>query len=321
MAPEQAKGDALDHRADLFSLGSVLYALAAGRPPFRAATTFAVLKRVVDDDPRPLREVIPELPQWLADVIAKLHAKNPVDRFQSAREVADVLADYEGQLKSQATVKSHALFPAPAPPRGNGRWKWAVAASLLLPLVALAVTEGTGLTHFVGSRRPEPPPEGMVKYTEPPTAVAPFDTARAKEHQEAWAGSLGVPVELTNSIGMKLRLIPPGEFMMGMTAEEIAALTREANDRQAPNLGWLLEHIGHSGPARRVRLMKPYYVGANAVTVGQFRAFAEAAGYKTDAERRNEGAEPAEPTWQTGNPADDRTASFLSWVDAAAFCK
>ncbi|MGZ0173760.1 MAG: formylglycine-generating enzyme family protein, partial [Planctomycetales bacterium] len=49
----------------------------------------------------------------------------------------------------------------------------------------------------------------------PPTAVAPFDEAQAKAHQEAWAKHLGVPVETTNSIGMKLRLIPPGEFMMG----------------------------------------------------------------------------------------------------------
>ena len=50
---------------------------------------------------------------------------------------------------------------------------------------------------------------------EPPRAVAPFDAEKAKEHQEAWAKHLGVPVEITNSIGMKLVLIPPGEFMMG----------------------------------------------------------------------------------------------------------
>src|SRR5437868_11980945 len=92
MAPEQAKGETLDQRADLFSLGSVLYQVAAGRPPFRANGTLAVLKRVAEDTPRPIREIIPEVPQWLCDVIARLHAKKPEDRYSSAREVADLLA-------------------------------------------------------------------------------------------------------------------------------------------------------------------------------------------------------------------------------------
>ena len=55
----------------------------------------------------------------------------------------------------------------------------------------------------------------------PPPAVAPFDAKKAKEHQEAWAKHLGVPVEITNSIGMKLVLIPPGEFQMGSPKELI----------------------------------------------------------------------------------------------------
>src|SRR5207248_7730435 len=80
MAPEQAQGEAMDHRADLFSLGSVLYAMCAGRPPFRAETTMAVIRRVCDERPRPLREVNPEVPGWLAAIIAKLHAKGPARR-------------------------------------------------------------------------------------------------------------------------------------------------------------------------------------------------------------------------------------------------
>jgi len=92
MAPEQARGEAIDQRTDLFSLGSVLYVMTSGRPPFRASNTVAVLKRVCEDTPRPIREIIPETPQWLCDIISKLHAKHPEDRFQTAQEVADVLA-------------------------------------------------------------------------------------------------------------------------------------------------------------------------------------------------------------------------------------
>ena len=76
MSPEQARGESVDHRSDLFSLGSVLYAASTGRPPFRAETTFGVLRRITDNEPRPVREINPEIPSWLAAIISKLHAKD-----------------------------------------------------------------------------------------------------------------------------------------------------------------------------------------------------------------------------------------------------
>src|SRR5580704_15221446 len=127
MAPEQAQGQTLDQRADLFSLGSVLYQMVAGRPPFRANTTVAVLKRVAEDKPRAIREIIPETPQWLCDIIAKLHAKGPDDRYQSAREVADVLADCEAQLKANSKPKDFSRIPRGKPQR-SGRRKWLAVA-------------------------------------------------------------------------------------------------------------------------------------------------------------------------------------------------
>jgi PAS domain S-box-containing protein len=104
MAPEQAEGETLDHRADLFSLGSVLYVMATGRPPFRAATTVGVLKRVVSDEPRPIRDVIPEIPQWLCEIIARLHSKKPQDRFATAREVADLLGSCLAEMQRPENV-------------------------------------------------------------------------------------------------------------------------------------------------------------------------------------------------------------------------
>jgi serine/threonine protein kinase len=104
MSPEQAAGELVDPRSDLFSLGSVLYGMCTGRPPFRASGTMAVLKRVVEDTPRPVREINPEIPDWLEAIIAKLHAKKPDARFQTAIEVAELLEQALAHLQHPSKV-------------------------------------------------------------------------------------------------------------------------------------------------------------------------------------------------------------------------
>lgn len=91
MSPEQANGDSVDHRSDLFSLGSVLYAMCTGRPPFRAETTFGVLRRIRETPPRPIREINADIPEWLERIVMKLLAKSPAERFATATEVATLL--------------------------------------------------------------------------------------------------------------------------------------------------------------------------------------------------------------------------------------
>ena len=92
MSPEQAKGDLVDHRTDLFSLGSLMYAASVGRPPFRSETVYGVIRRVCETDMRPIREINPRIPEWLEQFIARLCAKDREQRFQSAAEVRDILA-------------------------------------------------------------------------------------------------------------------------------------------------------------------------------------------------------------------------------------
>jgi serine/threonine-protein kinase len=143
MAPEQARGAALDHRADLFSLGSVLYALCTGRPPFRAPTTLAVLRRVSEDMPRPIQDLNPQIPDWLVQIIAALHAKDPDDRLQSAAEVAQLLDAHLAHLQNPQLVRRPEPPQLPRRagtpnPRGRRRWLRWVAAALCLGLVAVA---------------------------------------------------------------------------------------------------------------------------------------------------------------------------------------
>ena len=113
MAPEHARGEGVDHRADLFSLGSVLYAMCTGHSPFRAESTLAVLRRICEDDPRPIREVNPEIPEWLGGIVERLLEKDPRDRFQSAGELAELLGQHLAHLQQPSAV--------PMPPRARYR--------------------------------------------------------------------------------------------------------------------------------------------------------------------------------------------------------
>jgi formylglycine-generating enzyme required for sulfatase activity len=318
MAPEQAKGETLDQRADLFSLGSVMYQMVAGRPPFRANTTVAVLKRVAEDNPRDIREIIPETPNWLCDIIAKLHAKNPDERFQSAREVADVLADCEAQFQANSKLKDLSRIPQNKPTtRPSGGWKWVVAAAMLLPLLVLVATEFAGVTHLFRGQQAKTDPINPGGQPTPGTA--------AKEAQEASAKRLSIPVETTNSSGMKFMLIPPGKFIMGSSKEEIGFWLKQ----NVP--GWVQQKLLSEGPQHEVEITQPFYMGQTEVTVGQFRQFVTATGYKTQAEREGgarrhfqngEWSLNADTNWL--NPGftqtDDHPVVCVSWNDAVAFC-
>ncbi len=204
MAPEQALGHKLDQRADLFSFGSVLYQMASGRPPFRASSTLAVLKRLTEDTPRPIREIIPEAPTWLCDIITKLHAKNPDERYQSAREIADVLANCESQLKAHAGLKDFSLIP-----RGKaqpaGWWKWVAVAALVLPLLAIglyAVTRPGSQPKVAGNGSSEPSTPDPIKPVAEPTPVS-----VAKQEP--------LPPTFKNGIGMEFVVVPKGKSWLG----------------------------------------------------------------------------------------------------------
>ena len=154
MAPEQARCESIDHRADLFSLGAVLYAMCTGRSPFRAPTTMGVLRRVCDDTHRPVREVNPEIPVELANVIDRLLAKEPGKRFQTSAEVAEILEQllarrqqgWPGEMEiTQAPVDDVGPAKRPRPRRLH------LAAAYLLVLLsgAFVVAEGTGTTKVI----------------------------------------------------------------------------------------------------------------------------------------------------------------------------
>jgi hypothetical protein len=147
MSPEQARGERPDERSDLFSLGSVLYALCTGRPPFQASDSMAVLKRVCEETPRPIRETNAGTPDWLVTLIDKLHAKDPADRCQSAAEVATLLSRHLAHLQHPSVVPLPAVAPTRQPKQHRRRW--AIACALLICLViGVSLLEAAGVTRL-----------------------------------------------------------------------------------------------------------------------------------------------------------------------------
>lgn len=171
MAPEQVRGEAIDHRADLFSLGSVLYYMCTGELPFAAPNSMAVLHRVCTDHPKPIRERNPAVPAWLAEIIAGLHAKAPDQRLQSA---ADVKAALIARLSGAMTPVVNAA-EAPAHERGKHSLPGRVAFAVILGLVFLLSLPAF---YFLTIRTSDPPRDERPREqpaveARRPTAVAP----------------------------------------------------------------------------------------------------------------------------------------------------
>src|ERR1700728_4516598 len=111
MSPEQAKGDPLDARTDLFSLGSVLYEMATGQAPFAGRSTAEVFAALLMKDPPPVSSLNPEMPKALDPVVAKLLAKDREQRYRSADEL---LADLEAISGSASHPSIAAPIPSPS---------------------------------------------------------------------------------------------------------------------------------------------------------------------------------------------------------------
>jgi eukaryotic-like serine/threonine-protein kinase len=139
MAPEQARGENIDHRVDLFSLGSTLYAMGAGHAPFRADSAMAVLRRICEEQPRPLRAINADVPAWLVAVIEKLHTKEPSERIQSAAEVAELLSQCLAHMERPDAV------PLPATIGDFSRRRNRFRHGLFWLGVAAAILVGAGI--------------------------------------------------------------------------------------------------------------------------------------------------------------------------------
>jgi eukaryotic-like serine/threonine-protein kinase len=169
MAPEQVQGHPTDNRTDIYSLGVTCYHLLAGEPPFRGATAFDVALKHVQEQPRPLSDLRPDLPAEMCGMVHKMMAKNPDDRYQSTREILRDLAKVRdniaggqepnaaNQPQALSLAISNAEFPVAdgseqdaqvQEPRLRSAW-W-----ILLAVGCVAAAIGGAL--IAGNRNPRP---------------------------------------------------------------------------------------------------------------------------------------------------------------------
>jgi serine/threonine protein kinase len=99
MSPEQAAGESLDGRSDLFSLGSVMYFMATAREPFSGDKPLAILHQILHKRPPAIRSINSDIPEALAGIIERLLQKQPSDRFQTAGQLSDWLEQYLAHLQ------------------------------------------------------------------------------------------------------------------------------------------------------------------------------------------------------------------------------
>lgn len=135
MSPEQAEGEELDQRSDIFSFGTVMYEALAGKRPFRGASQGLIIREVIYSEPEPLMSVNPEVPEVIANMIGKCLQKRPDDRFESISEVRTILRGLRQASDAGVSMDSFArrfYREAVSPPRG-----WLIPAAVMMLILAL----------------------------------------------------------------------------------------------------------------------------------------------------------------------------------------
>jgi formylglycine-generating enzyme required for sulfatase activity len=344
IAPEQALSTkTADARADIYSLGCSLHYLLTGKATYEGDTLMSKLLAHREQPIPSLRAARPEVPEQLEVVFKKMLAKKVEVRFQTMTEVVAALEAIPSR-EPASTVNSEEATAWVHSAEERKKLGKAGAPKPLTPLVQVVASEKskhsfakiaggafatiitTILVTFLikylerddsppkppvvaVTALPAPPGAGEAKNHEPPLpAIAPFDAKQAVAYQEAWARHLGTKVEIENSLGMKLRLIPPGEFVMGSPKEEIDALVATTSELQ-----WQ-DWFRCEGPQHRVKLTQAFYLGSCEVTQLQYQ---EVMGVNPS---HYSPTGPGKEDFMNDTDTAQHPVERVSWFDAIDFC-
>ena len=195
MSPEQLRGQQVDHRSDIFSLGILLYEMATGRRPFSGATKTDVMSSILRDTPRPLTQVNPALPHQLGRIIAQCLEKEPEERFHSAKDIRNALRGLRKEVESGVSEIGGRGSVISPPSSDAGTRTGLRRKGLWLGLVAATVVAAAALFMFMG-RNDRTPDEAAVKAATHTIAVLPFVNMSPDPAQEYFSD--GISEELLN---------------------------------------------------------------------------------------------------------------------------
>jgi tRNA A-37 threonylcarbamoyl transferase component Bud32 len=253
MSPEQARGEEVDARSDLFSFGSVLYSLCTGVSPFQARNTTAVLTALAVQDPAPVVQLNPAIPRPLSDLVSRLLAKNPQDRPRSAEEVLHELRQIEVSegascptrvpVVAVSGLRHDTVRMAPERTAGSGR-RWTKVA-LAVALAAAAAVAAPYLLPSMSTPASPPAAPAAAGPAAPPAPVGPAKVYLSDlqlVHKEHWPfvpplpppeeGPPGKGPPRLDSVRVRGKVSPHGIFMHPPPAHEGAAKVSYRLDKQ-----------------------------------------------------------------------------------------
>jgi serine/threonine-protein kinase len=224
LSPEQSKGDPVDHRSDIYSLGCVLYEMLTGRPPFSGGSPVSVAYRHVNEEPEPPSGVNPRVPAELESVVMRALRKDPEARFPTADAFREAVTAALGGEATEPLGGDTAVLPVATeqlePPPGRKRRRFApaaVAAVIAIAVIAALALTGDDRTARRGQRdRPHETPTTTDPTTPPPeidvaTATVAFE---ALVEQAATAGELDEELasEILDEVGKATEESSKGEL-------------------------------------------------------------------------------------------------------------